>query len=165
MNQIKSTFVKDFPIVDWTWRAKINICCSSERASLSSKKSSAKVNWCQILSKWSIGLFWQGLHVSKEPMRGLSSWLHLLWIHRPHFSHEISLFLTGLAHTEHGYCTGPGCKFMSPDSISRYLTLISMGGGPLWPPYSFSLISPERLELRPSNFLTFSFYLLAIRKI
>ena len=39
------------------------------------------------------------------------------------------------------------------------------GGGALWPPYSFSLISPERLELRPSNFLTFSFYLLAIRKI
>ena len=44
------------------------------------------------------------------------------------------------------------------------LTLFSMGG-PLWPPYSFSLISPERLELRPSNFLTFSFYPLAIRKI
>ena len=39
------------------------------------------------------------------------------------------------------------------------------GGGALWPPYSFSLISPERLELRPSNFLTFSFYLLAIGKI
>ena len=39
------------------------------------------------------------------------------------------------------------------------------GGGALWPPYSFSLISPERLELRPLNFLTFSFYLLAIRKI
>ena len=95
--------------------------CSSEGASLSSKKSSAKVNWCQILSKWSIGLFWQGLHVGKEPMRGFSNWLHLLWIHRPHFSHEISLFLTGLAHTEHGYCTGPGCKFMSPDSINRHL--------------------------------------------
>ena len=30
--------------------------------------------------------------------------------------------------------------------------------------YSFPLISPERLELRPSNFLTFSFYLLAIKK-
>ena len=44
------------------------------------------------------------------------------------------------------------------------LTLFSMGG-PLWPPYSFSLISPERLELRPSNFLTFSFCLLAIAKI
>ena len=39
------------------------------------------------------------------------------------------------------------------------------GGGHYGPPYSFSLISPERLELRPSNFLTFSFYLLAIRKI
>ena len=39
------------------------------------------------------------------------------------------------------------------------------GGGALWPPYSFSLISPERLELRPSNFQTFSFYLWAIRKI
>ena len=38
-----------------------------------------------------------------------------------HFSHEISLFLTGLEHTEHGYCMGPGCKFMSLDSISRYL--------------------------------------------
>ena len=38
-------------------------------------------------------------------------------------------------------------------------------GGALWPPYSFSLISPERLELRPSNFLTFSFCLLAIRKM
>ena len=46
------------------------------------------------------------------------------------------------------------------------LTLFSMGGGGIMqPPYSFSLISPERLELRPSNFLTFSFYLLAIRKI
>ena len=44
------------------------------------------------------------------------------------------------------------------------LTLFSMGGA-LLPPYSFSLISPERLELRPSNFLTVSFYLLAIRKI
>ena len=38
------------------------------------------------------------------------------------------------------------------------------GGGALWPPYSFSSISPERLELRPSNFLTFSFYLLAVNK-
>ena len=37
-------------------------------------------------------------------------------------------------------------------------------GGAIMAPYSFSLISPERLELRPSNFLTFSFYLLAIRK-
>ena len=44
------------------------------------------------------------------------------------------------------------------------LTLFSMGGA-IMPPYGFSLISPERLELRPSNFLTFSFYLLAIRKI
>ena len=43
------------------------------------------------------------------------------------------------------------------------LTLFSMGG--IMAPYSFFLISPERLELRPSNFLTFSFYLLAIRKI
>ena len=34
----------------------------------------------------------------------------------------------------------------------------------LWPPYSFSSISLERLELRASNFLTFSFYLLAVRK-
>ena len=42
---------------------------------------------------------------------------------------------------------------------------IQYGGGALWPPYSFSLISPQRLEVRPSNFLTFSFYLLAIRKI
>ena len=33
------------------------------------------------------------------------------------------------------------------------------GGGALWPPYSFSSISLER------NFLTFSFYLLAVRKI
>ena len=41
----------------------------------------------------------------------------------------------------------------------------SVWGGHYGPPYSFSLISPERLELRPSNFLTFSFYLLAIRKI
>ena len=39
----------------------------------------------------------------------------------PHFSQEIILFLTGLAHTEHGYFTGPGCKFMSPDNIKRYL--------------------------------------------
>ena len=39
------------------------------------------------------------------------------------------------------------------------------GGGALWPPYRFSLISPERLKLRPLNFLTFSFYLLAIRKM
>ena len=45
------------------------------------------------------------------------------------------------------------------------LTLFSMGGGIMAPPNSFSLISPERLEIRPSNFLTFSFYLLAIRKI
>ena len=44
------------------------------------------------------------------------------------------------------------------------LTLISMGGH-YGPPYSFSSISPERLELRPSNFLAFSFYLLAVRKI
>ena len=36
-----------------------------------------------------------------------------------------------------------------------YLTLFSMGGGGgIMAPYSFSLISPERLELRPSNFLT-----------
>ena len=34
---------------------------------------------------------------------------------------EIILFLTDLAHTEHGYFTGPGCKFMSPDNIKRYL--------------------------------------------
>ena len=38
-------------------------------------------------------------------------------------------------------------------------------GGAIMAPYSFSSISPERLELRPSNFLTFSFYLLAVRKI
>ena len=38
------------------------------------------------------------------------------------------------------------------------------GGGALSPPYSFSSISLEGLELRASNFLTFSFYLLAIRK-
>ena len=44
------------------------------------------------------------------------------------------------------------------------LTLFSMGGH-YAPHYSFSLISPERLELRPSNFPAFSFYLLAIRKI
>ena len=37
------------------------------------------------------------------------------------------------------------------------------GGGALWPPYSFSSISLERLDLRASNFLTFS--LLAVRKI
>ena len=48
-----------------------------------------------------------------------------------------------------------------------FLTLISMGG---WGrhyglPIVYSSISPERLELRPSNFLTFSFYLLAVRKI
>ena len=43
------------------------------------------------------------------------------------------------------------------------LTLFSLGD--IMAPYSFSLISPERLELRPSNFLTFSFYLLAFRKI
>ena len=42
------------------------------------------------------------------------------------------------------------------------LTLLSMGGRG---PYSFSSISLERLELRASNFLTFSFYLLAVRKI
>ena len=53
-----------------------------------------------------------------------------------------------------------------PEAVKEDLTLFSMGGGgALWPPYSFSLISPERLELRPSNFLSFSFYLLAIRKI
>ena len=49
------------------------------------------------------------------------------------------------------------------DGISPDLTQFSMGA--ILAPYSFSLISPERLELRPSNFLTFSFYLLAIRKI
>ena len=38
------------------------------------------------------------------------------------------------------------------------------GGGGHYGPYSFSSISPERLELRASNFLTFSFYLLAVRK-
>ena len=45
------------------------------------------------------------------------------------------------------------------------LTLISMGGGggALCPPPI--VFPPERLELRPSNFLTFSFYLLAVRKI
>ena len=32
-------------------------------------------------------------------------------------------------------------------------------------PYSFSSVSPEQLKLTPSNFLTFSFYLLAVRKI
>ena len=62
-----------------------------------------------------------------------------------------------------------GVPKMDPETffrrIRRGLPLISMGG-PLWPPpYSFSSISPERLELRQSNFLTFSFYLLAIRKI
>ena len=31
-------------------------------------------------------------------------------------------------------------------------------------PYSFSSISPERLELRPSNFLIFSFLLLCCQK-
>ena len=39
------------------------------------------------------------------------------------------------------------------------------GGGHYGPLYSFSSISPERLELRPSNFLAFTFYLLAVRKI
>ena len=56
-------------------------------------------------------------------------------------------------------------KNISEVALKQTLTLFSIGGGPLWPPYSFSLISPERLELRPSNFLTFSFYVLAIRKI
>ena len=44
-----------------------------------------------------------------------------LWSHNPHFLQEIILFLTGLAHTEHGYFTDPGCKFMSPDNLIRYL--------------------------------------------
>ena len=48
--------------------------------------------------------------------------------------------------------------------VLNSLTLISMGGGH-YGPYSFSSISPERLEPRPLNFLTFSFYLLAISKI
>ena len=39
------------------------------------------------------------------------------------------------------------------------------GGGKLWPHLWFSSISPERLELWPSNFLTFSFCLLVLRKI
>ena len=43
------------------------------------------------------------------------------------------------------------------------LTLISMGGH--YGPLQFSSISPELLELRRSNFLTFSFYLLAVRKM
>ena len=50
-----------------------------------------------------------------------------------------------------------------PPPVLLGLTLFSMGA--IMAPYSFSLISPERLELTPSNFLTFSFYLLAIRKI
>ena len=45
----------------------------------------------------------------------------------------------------------------------KQLNPIQYGGGH-YGPLQFSLISPERLELRQSNFLTFSFYLLAIRK-
>ena len=51
------------------------------------------------------------------------------------------------------------------NSFRGMLNPIQYGGGDYGPPYSFSLISPERLEVRPSNFLTFSFYLLAIIKI
>ena len=49
--------------------------------------------------------------------------------------------------------------------INMVLTLFSMGGGGIMAPYSFSSISLERLELRASNFPTFSFDLLAVRKI
>ena len=45
-----------------------------------------------------------------------------------------------------------------------HLALFSMGGGHYGPPI-VSSISLKRLELRASNFLTFSFCLLAIRKI
>ena len=45
-------------------------------------------------------------------------------------------------------------------------TLISIGGGGgIMPPVVSSSVSSERLELIPSNFLTFSFYLLVVRKI
>ena len=42
---------------------------------------------------------------------------------------------------------------------------IQCGGGAIMAPPIVSSISLERLELRASNFLTFSFYLLAVRKI
>ena len=52
--------------------------------------------------------------------------------------------------------------------VEKALTLIIMGGGgggrALWLSYSFSSVTSERPEIRPSNFLTFSFYLLAVRK-
>ena len=57
----------------------------------------------------------------KSYFRVLNVGSHFLWSHNLHSSQEIILFLTGLAHTEHGYFTGPGCKFMSPDNIKRYL--------------------------------------------
>ena len=53
-------------------------------------------------------------------------------------------------------------------SVPERLALFSFNPiqyGGHYGPYSFPSISPERLELRPSNFLTFNFYLLAVRKI
>ena len=56
--------------------------------------------------------------------------------------------------------------FLNLEKSSRNKTSINPNQyGGIMAPYSFSSISPERLELRPSNFLSFSFYLLAVRKI
>ena len=39
------------------------------------------------------------------------------------------------------------------------------GGEGIMPTYSFSSVSPERLELKPLNFLTFSFNLILKKKL
>ena len=55
-------------------------------------------------------------------------------------------------------CFDPQTLFCYNVNCTEFLALISMGGGGgggIMAPYSFSSISPERLELRQSNFLTF----------